>query len=329
MNNVFNPYDAVSVTIDEKTNVLLGYSVYKNKFEYKGDIISEDSAINNSISNAKNFNSNSEVIGKRLTVIKPKDRTLDNSSDSLMLAYQIDFEDIVIFIDASNGNYIGNTTKKNKKEAQSFSDEGLWNAGYSGNMAAGGLKQMDYNVTKNLKAYTFKNGNVDQLKNFIETGDGGKAMFVNCHGNPYSLANTRNNWSLNIDQIKNPRVFRFVFLNSCKGAYYDNWARKFGIKPGEWGAFLGWTDNVYTIDSVLFPERFWKYADGRRPIYRAMQMAKDEMPSTYTTNAGGGGATGTPGEEGYIPSGTHFVSQKPLPIRFIGSKDTDASGRIY
>ncbi|WP_101774089.1 restriction endonuclease subunit S [Peptostreptococcus faecalis] len=315
-NGAYNPYDGVNITVDEKENTLLGYSMYKNKFSFDGNIISKEFAINKALK----YSDSESSTGQNLMVIKPKDYSIDNKSEDLILSYKIDFDNSTVFVNASNGDYIGISPKKNKKEAKSFGLTQFWNGGYSVNMGYNGLNKMDYNVIGKMHSGGFNENGTDKLKEFIETGDGGKGLYVSCHGNPTTLSG--DNWRLRISDLQNPRVFRFVFLDACETAVDENWAKKLGTRPGEWGNFIGWTVSIGTVEANLFCERFWKYADGRRPVYRAVQMAKDEMPSTYTANI-------TDGEGSQrIEEGDTFTIRKPFPVRFIGHKDSDGSGRI-
>lgn len=109
---------------------------------------------------------------------------------------------------------------------------------------------------------------------------------------------------------------RFAYFNSCKGAYNTGWAKSPGIKPDEWGAFVGWSIDVDQAKGVLFAERFWRYANGRRPILKAVELGSNDMPSSYYIKDG----------QGIYPDNTTISISSPLGIRFIGNKTFYGNG---
>jgi len=308
INNIYNPYESVSVVIDEKNNCLHGLNVRDNKFISKKPIISKENVTK------KLFTRNEKIDNCELVIIKPKDYTTDNSDSSLKLAYVIEDKSGFHYIDANNGNYIGSSSKQSKS-GKSFSITTNWNGRYIGNMGHDGLSKLGYNMHAKYISSSFGN----QLKVFLKSSGSEKGIFVNCHGNPDVLSDNKN-WYLYRSELNSINAYnkkcRFAYFNSCKGAYNTGWARSLGIKPGEWGAFVGWSIDVDQAKGVLFAERFWRYANGRRPILKAVELGSNDMPSSYYIKDG----------QGIYPDNTTISISSPLGIRFIGNKTFYGNG---
>lgn len=307
---VYNPYESVSVIVDDKNNCLHALNVRDNNFELNSPSITKEEAIK--IANDK---SNENVNSCQLSVIKPKDYTTDNSNSDMKLAYRIEKDSSIEYIDAENGSFIG-TSNKQAKSGKSFSITTNWNGRYIGNMGHDGLTKLGYSMQPKYISSDFGN----QLKDFLKSSGSEKGIFVNTHGNP-NLISDNKNWTFTRSELrsinKDNRKCRFAYFNSCKGAYDTGWAEDLGIIPGRWGAFVGWSIDVDQVKGVLFAERFWRYANGNRPILKAVELGSNDMPSSYYIEDG----------ENIYDSHSWINVESPLGIRFIGNSTFYGTGR--
>lgn len=314
---IWNPYQSVKLIVDEKNNTVCGLSTIDNSVSIDDSKIISIDRIRSLVGNE--IKKDEKLIDINLTFIKPCDYIEGDKRENLIPSYQINTNLRNIYYNAYSAEYIGDSHLKNKS-GKVFSLTDIWNGRYSGNMAYDGLSNLGYDMKPKLIYDTFMSSRGDEFERFISSNGSEKGIYVNCHGSTEALGN-RNDWYFTREDLRHissdTRKSRFVFLNACQTGVNDGWARDFGIIPGSWGAFIGWTVNIDMATAVLFQERFWRYANGNRPILKSVQMAENAMPSSYIIRDG----------EGNYPDGRVIHIGSPIGVRYFGNSTFYGNGR--
>ena len=258
--NITNKYDSYSVVYDPDKENIVSLTKVHNPVEYKKPSITLNEAKNIALKYSKEESTNIE--NSILGVYK-------DDNDIVKLGYVIKFKNgKQVVINPEDSKVVKEDVVKGYK-GKAFAYDGFSHYRESLNMANNGLRRLGYSM---LPEYVLT-GNISSPIEGAITTSGFRALYVDSHGSPDRIST--NGYYLDRDYLRRnyPNLkLRFVFLDACSTGENSGWASTFKINSN-WGAFIGWSDSVYESDAYEFGKVFWREANGRRPILKAVDEA--------------------------------------------------------
>lgn len=258
--NITNKYDSYSVVYDPNEKNIVSLTKVHNPVEYKTPSITLDEAKNVALKYSREENNNiqSAIFG-----------VYKDDNDTVKLGYIIRFMDgKEVVINPDDYNIVKEDIIKGYK-GKAFAYRDFSHYRESLNMANNGLRRLGYSM---LPDYVLTGSISSPIEDAITTS-GFRALYVDSHGSPDGIST--NGDYLDRDYLRRnyPNLkLRFVFLDACSTGVNSGWASIFKIN-NNWGAFIGWSDSVYESDTYEFNKVFWREANGRRPILKAVDEA--------------------------------------------------------
>lgn len=289
--NVKNRYNSISLKLDNKTNNIISYK----KIELYNKII--DPVIKKS----ESVTISNEFLKKRfeklpenkpnviLSVEYTNDFFYADRKHELKTVYVVDYSDIIVYVDAENGNIVGGDMYK--KDGNSFyttNEPAIRESAENINLL---MKELGYN-TSIYNVNDFPNGkNIihSYLKNLNSF-----AFNFSGHGSATSISKgTTDKTYLTPAEMRKivsdgSYMWNFVFLDACKTGETPEWAQSFNIYDGNnQKLFLGWFENVgiYTAkeytELLLQSVRQNPYDKFYNNVWRAINASETYFPIRF------------------------------------------------
>lgn len=281
---VINPYDSLTVRIDDLTGEILTVKKFNDLYTTEQINISKENAENIALNVKDDFN---KITSCEMSYEEPNffwtdtDKTY-NTVDIVRLVYNIIIDDIYkVYVDAETGEVIGGEIIKATNNARSCRYTGFTYSDKSQTLAYTYLAKLGYSCSKINFSSRFTS---NPLISFVQDDLKAYGLYIDCHGSTTKLS-TGSQTILTTNQVKGN--WHFVFLDACSTAANANWPNAFKINSSySKRAFLGWSTtvtvgNAYKFCSYFWPETYNKNHSNN--IRDAAVWAADQVPGSGTT----------------------------------------------
>lgn len=301
-NGVNNPFQSINVVFDKNT---LRFSIAV-KFESLPNALFPEISAEEALAVANEYTVDEVTMeSAELTYISEliySSSTYQYDDDVCYLVYEVKSSDgdLIIYIDALNGEYVGtdimmsetgyavaiqeskdSSTYNYNSELQNYTDESVakYNTWRFNKMtwAASAMRRLGYTATS--AAYS-TSSMITDVKNYLQALSNEYAFYFSGHGNTtmlgfkhygrITLSDVTGNW-------------HFVFLDACNTAADSGWANAFKINGYSNRAYLGWNGTIGYSYGYLFAQEFWPLIDGNKTIRQAAVDAAALVPGSGTT----------------------------------------------
>lgn len=283
---VINPYDSLTVRIDDLTGEILTVNRFDDSYTTEQIIISKENAENIALNTREEFNT---VTSCKLSYEEPNFFWTDTEKiydtiDVVRLVYDITIDNIYkVYVDVETGEVIGGDIIKATNNAAAYTYKDIYNAYSKSSYAKTYLQKLGYSTTASIIS-TVSDGS--KIRNFVQNDTKAYGLYISCHGSTQRLSlGSAATELLTPSQVKGN--WHFVFLDACSTAANANWPNAFKINSSySKRAFLGWGTDVTAGNSYEFCSYFWPETYNKNHsnyIQEAAVWAADQVPGSGTT----------------------------------------------
>lgn len=291
--NVLNPYDVMTVTVDAKDGSVMLMKRNTITPEETTPLITENEAVLKT-QEIQSRLGNPGVASVELTVFRPNyywelaDGVYEEV-DFVRLAWRITLEDASsVYVDARTGEVLGGSRALAVRGRAVSAVPSFTGSGECVNLAVGGLQRLGYTHHLNPVNYGLSQADIEYILNESNL----KSLYLTCHGgfirddylgreftfiSDSQSLNTAN-WAISSYQIEGG--YKFVFLDACLSSSTDHFPNAFLGNNRTGKCFIGWNNSVAEVDAYYFNTQFWPLV-GEMTILDAVLEAR-----TNTLSAG-------------------------------------------
>lgn len=278
--NVLNPYDVMTVTVDAKDcSVML---MRRNTVipDETLPLIDEKEAILKT-QEIQELMGDPGVDSAVLTVFRPNyywefPETIQEA-DFVRLAWCIKLADVaVVYVDARSGEILGGSITRSVVYARAVcAVPDFDGADICVELAYLGINRLGYTHHLNTVNYYISQADIEYVLNDSNL----KALYLSCHGGidllgrRYITDGVKSGWKIYPKDIENSD-YSFVFLDACNTSVTDKFANAFLGSDRTGKCFIGWNLSVYVETANYFNSHFWPRV-GTMTILDAVLIARE------------------------------------------------------